>query len=134
MTELAELPGSPAPPAHAPPSLLPARRPELLLRPLGDKGQYVVKDPLTGDYFNIGEQEHFLLAALDGRQTADGLRAAFEHRFGETITDDDLAGFVDMVSALGFLRPDAAATTAPAPAAAKPPKPGAATQSLLYWR
>jgi hypothetical protein len=33
---------------------LPARRPELLIRPLGDQGQYVVKDPRTREFFHLG--------------------------------------------------------------------------------
>src|SRR5262245_43803520 len=38
---------------------LPACRPELLIRPLGEEGGYVVKDPRTGEFFHIGEAEHF---------------------------------------------------------------------------
>ena len=49
----------------------PARRPELIVSPLGDQGQHVVKDPRTGEYFNLGPEESFLLLHLDGRQTAD---------------------------------------------------------------
>src|SRR5262249_36828591 len=35
----------------------PGRRPELVIRPLGDDGQHVVKDPATGGYFRLGAQE-----------------------------------------------------------------------------
>jgi hypothetical protein len=38
---------------HALATPLPARRPELLIRPLGDVGQYVVKAPLSGEFFQI---------------------------------------------------------------------------------
>ena len=40
---------------------LPSCWPDLVVRPLGENGQYVVKDPRTGDFFHLGEQEHFLL-------------------------------------------------------------------------
>ena len=36
---------------------LPTRRAELLIRPLGDEGRYVVKDPSRRDYFELGEEE-----------------------------------------------------------------------------
>ena len=35
------------------------RRPELVLNPLGDRGQHVVKDPATGAFYNLGPQEAF---------------------------------------------------------------------------
>ena len=81
----------------------PPRRPELILSPLGDKGQYVVKDPRTGKFFNFGEQEHFLLARLDGRQTSEAIRGAFEQRFGEPLSDEDLKGFLALARSRGFL-------------------------------
>jgi hypothetical protein len=55
---------------------LPARRPELLIRLLGEEGQYVVKEPRSDEFFQLGEAEHFLVTQLDGERTADELRAA----------------------------------------------------------
>jgi hypothetical protein len=40
---------------------LPPRRPELVLSPLGESGRHVLKDPRSGAYFQLGEEEHFLL-------------------------------------------------------------------------
>ena len=34
---------------------VPCRRPELVVRPLGDHGPYVVKDPRTGAYYQLGD-------------------------------------------------------------------------------
>ena len=51
-------------------SVLPARRPELVIRSLGKKGKYIMKDPRAGAYFQIGEQEFFLLNQLDGSRSA----------------------------------------------------------------
>jgi multidrug efflux pump subunit AcrA (membrane-fusion protein) len=105
----------------------PPRRAELIVRPLGDDGQHVVKDPATGQYFNVGEQEAFLLNQLDGTQTRDVICEAFRVRFNEPFTPADLDEFVGIASSQGFLRPPGT------PAAdAKPPK--ARRQSVLYWR
>jgi multidrug resistance efflux pump len=116
--------------------LPPARRPELLIRPLGDHGPYVVKDPHGGGYYHLGEEEHFLLSQLDGRRDAETIRAAFAARFGQPLSDEELQEFLDMARAQGLLQPPEgerpqAATRAPAR-----PERGAAPFGLrlLYWR
>ena len=45
---------------------LPGRRPDLIFSPAGEGGGYVIKDPRAGEYFTIGEQEHFLLTQCLG--------------------------------------------------------------------
>src|SRR5262245_1930560 len=73
---------------------LPVRRTDLVIRPLGENGRYVVKDPGTGSYFQIGEQEHFLLLLLDGQHGADAVCRQFEAQFAEPLSTEDLDGFV----------------------------------------
>ena len=85
----------------APP--LPVHRSELVVRPLGEGGQYVVKDPRSGAYYHLGEEEHFLLNGLTGRQSAAELRTAFAERFGKPLTEEDLEDFLEMATAQGFL-------------------------------
>src|SRR5262245_4479909 len=85
-------------------SRLPTRRPELVIRPLGAAGRYVVKDPAGGAYFQFGEEERFLLEQLDGTQDGEALRTAFEQRFGEPLSEQDLEGFVGLAGRQGFLR------------------------------
>jgi multidrug efflux pump subunit AcrA (membrane-fusion protein) len=117
---------------------LPPRRPELVVGPLGDRGETVVKDPHTGGYFHLGVQEAFLLACLDGRQTADEVRTAFAERFGQPLSTEELEEFLEMARAEGLLQQEA---SGPAPAAPPPtlnpapflPMP-AACQRLLFWR
>src|SRR5262245_38727896 len=118
-------------------TILPSRRPELVVRPLGDRGEHVVKDPRTGAYYHLGEQEAFLLEQLDGSQSWEGTRAAFAERFGQTLSDEDLDEFLQMTRGQGLLQQDdaSAASPAAAPAAAPsflpiPP----ALQRFLYWR
>src|SRR5688572_21933147 len=106
----------------APAAVLPSRRPELLVRPLGDGGDHVVKDPRTGEYFNLGPHESFLLLRLDGRHTTAQIRGAFQARFREPLTAEDLEEFVSLAKAQGFLRPPGT----PAPRAVAPPTPGEA--------
>jgi putative peptide zinc metalloprotease protein len=122
--------------AAPPPPTCPQRRSELVIRPLGEGGTYVVKDPRTGAYYHLGEQEHFLLTQCDGRQDAAAIRAAFAERFGQPLADEELQEFLDMARAQGFLRPaDAEGPQATEPGPARPER-GAAPFGLrlLYWR
>jgi putative peptide zinc metalloprotease protein len=125
----------------------PARRPDLLLNPLGTQGRYVVKDPRSGAFYTLGEQEYFLLCQLDGQRDAEAICQAFEARFGESLSADDLDGFVDLARSRGFLQPPAppepaAGQTDPgqtqaSPSGGQPAAESAAPrrrQSILYWR
>ncbi|HEV3081208.1 MAG TPA: hypothetical protein VGY66_15620, partial [Gemmataceae bacterium] len=85
-------------------TLLPARRNDLVVRPLGDQSQYVVKDPRTGAYYHIGKEEHFLLTRLDGRRSAAELRAEFSDSFEQPLSEDDLDDFLGMARTCGFLQ------------------------------
>lgn len=127
---------------------LPTRRPELILRPLGERGQYVVKDPRTGAYFHLGEHESFLLSRLDGRSDAGAICTAFREQFCEPLTGEELEEFLGLAEARGFLqsadsngnvaesqeaRPrHASDSPAPGVAARRAPRPR--HQSILYWR
>jgi putative peptide zinc metalloprotease protein len=115
-------------------TLLPARRPELLIRPFGDQGQYVVKDPRTGAFFQFGEEEHFLLTQLDESRTAEAVCAAYAERFGEPLSEDDLDEFIELARSQEFL--ESASGVAPAPREPPTlPQPGwPARQSILHWR
>ncbi len=66
------------------------------MRPLGDQGQYVVKDPRTGEFFHLGEQEYFLLTQLDGQRSAAAVCTAFAERFGQPLSVEELDEFVEM--------------------------------------
>src|SRR5512135_3079166 len=90
----------------------PARRPDLLLRPMGDDGRHVVKDLRTGKFFNLGPVESFLLLRLDGEQSDETICSAFEERFGETLTEEDLGDFLDLARDRRLLRPSGGPETA----------------------
>jgi multidrug efflux pump subunit AcrA (membrane-fusion protein) len=135
------------------------RRPDLVVRPVGDDGQHVVKDPATGEYYHLGEQEAFLLLSLDGSRTPEAVCAAFAERFGEPLSKEDLGDFLEAVGSQGLLQelspsgqpsgdtppshypaasgaeavstPRDSVTSAGGPAQAAAPRP---RQSILFWR
>jgi multidrug resistance efflux pump len=123
-------------------TLLPARRPELVVRPLGERGQYVIKDPDTGAYYHLGDEEHFLLTQLDGRRGAEAVRAAFAERFGQPLTDEELQEFLELARARGLLQEErqgdkgARRQDRQTRPRALPSEPGAAPLGLrlLFWR
>jgi multidrug resistance efflux pump len=108
--------------------LLPPRRTELVISPLGDRGRYVVKDPRAGAYYQLGEEEHFLLTRLDGRHDAGAVRAAFAARFGQPLGEEELDDFLEMVRAQGLLE------ESPPPATSPPAPADALGWRLLHWR
>jgi putative peptide zinc metalloprotease protein len=79
-------------------STVPAYKSNLIIRPFGRDGEYVVKNPVLGTYHKMGEQEHFLLLQLDGRRSEADVLQAFYDRFRDPISTDDLQGFVKMAS------------------------------------
>jgi multidrug efflux pump subunit AcrA (membrane-fusion protein) len=129
------------------------RRTDLIFKRLDD-GSHVVKDPRSGSYFKLPPRESFLLAMLNGAFSAGQIRAAFERKFQEPLSDEDLEQFVSVAEESGFLcdrqsRPPAEAqrltrpvvplSPAPvspaSPAPAPQPRPQSSQrQSLLAWR
>ncbi len=87
----------PARAASASRRLLPGRRDDLVVRPVAGN-QFVVKDPVTDAYFQIGEQEWFLLSQLDDHATSQTVLEAFQNQFGESLTTEELDEFVEMMS------------------------------------
>src|SRR5262249_11974162 len=115
---------------------LPCRRSDLLIRPVDGGGRWVVKDPHSGAYFQLGEQEYFLLSQLDGEHTPKEACEAFAKRFGEPLSEQELDGFVNLATEQGFvpLAEVAPATeTEPLPQPAIQTRPGYSF-SLLYSR
>jgi hypothetical protein len=82
----------------------PARRPELVSCRLEQNRRYLIRNRATGESFQLGEEEHFLLSALDGQQTAEEICAAFVERFEESLTEADLDEFIDLSTQRGLLQ------------------------------
>ena len=114
------------------------RRSDLLFKPLGGNGQHVVKDPVSGAYFNLPPQEAFLLLQCDGQQTIGKICAAFEQRFDEPITPEDVKQFLLLASAQEFLQSSTTPAIEASPlatvAASKPWTPTRIARKILFWR
>ena len=83
---------------------LPARRPELVCCPLEENGRYLIRNRSSGESFQLGEEEHFLLERLDGRQMGEEICRAFVEQFDEPLTAEDLDEFVQMAAERGLLQ------------------------------
>ena len=86
------------------------RRADLEFAPLNDAGRtyFVVKDSVSQRCFRFKEQEHFLLAQMDGEKSLDALQKAFEDRFRpERLRFEDLEQFVRQLLATGLVQIEA---------------------------
>src|SRR5437762_11306026 len=72
----------------------PSRISDLTIRAVDDGSEYVIKNPRTRRYLKVGPVEAFLLERLDGQTTVDGILRAFESKFGEALSTDELQDFL----------------------------------------
>src|SRR5947209_1531707 len=112
----------------------PQRRADLLLRPFGDDVQHVVKDPRTGDYFNLPPIESFLLKSLDGKQSVGDICESFQKSFNEPLTPEDLEEFLAIVRRQGLLAETDKPGQAPAAKPAKKFTLRRFASKILYYR
>ena len=54
----------------------------------------VIKDPVRGEFFSLGEAEHFIAQQLDGTTSVDTVRARVAEKFQAEIGEDELRAFV----------------------------------------
>ncbi|MEW6218672.1 MAG: HlyD family efflux transporter periplasmic adaptor subunit [Thermodesulfobacteriota bacterium] len=84
----------------------PVLRQDLVILPrLDGEGsfRYLVRDPRSGELFDLGEEEIFLCQQLDGSRERAAVGAAFAERFGKPISDDSLGAFIRHLGSLGLL-------------------------------
>ena len=81
-----------------------ARRPELVSWSAPDNGRHLVRNRHTGESFQLGEEERFLLAQLDGRQAAEEIREAYARHFDQPLSDEDLDQFIELATQRGLGR------------------------------
>ena len=115
---------------------LPLRRSDILLVPLDEGRRWVVKNPVTSEYFQLGADEAFLLQHLDGQYTADEICRAFESQRGSPLSADDLREFLELAASQGLLEIPAEPTgdrqTGYELAGSGPAGP--TLSQILYWR
>ncbi len=76
-----------------------------VLSPRGER-RFVVKDPLTLQYFHLRAEELFVLRCLDGRRSLDDIATAFARRFAPQILSlEQLQSFIARLHQDGLLVP-----------------------------
>ncbi|HWE39141.1 MAG TPA: HlyD family efflux transporter periplasmic adaptor subunit [Isosphaeraceae bacterium] len=84
-------------------------RPDLIVQPQFYEGMthYVVKDPIALKYFRFKVEEYFLLQQLDGKQTLQDVKRAFERKYRpQTISIEDLTRFAAQLHEAGIAQID----------------------------
>ena len=86
-------------------SPLPKLRSDLTLSWQGANGEQrcVVKDPVSGRFFQFRQVEGFILQRLDGTTDLDGLRAKVEQEFDANLSRATLEKFIEKLKTLGLL-------------------------------
>ena len=106
-------------PVTPPTTVAPRKQVRLRLRPdLRVEGRqsagrtwYLVKDPVTRQYYRFQDREYFLLRLLDGRHTLEEARRAFEEQFPpHPLTADQVEGFARLLITTGLAQGDSPAT------------------------
>ena len=64
---------------------------------------YVVKDPLSGDFYRLRDAERFVAQQLDGETSLEAVREKTEERFGATLQAGTLKAFIDRLERAGLL-------------------------------
>src|SRR5262245_40191290 len=82
---------------------LPVKRADVVSWPTGKPDEYLVRNRSTGEVFRLGAEEHFLLTRLDGRLSADEIRAAFASNFGQPLVGGEWEDFLKLASEQGVL-------------------------------
>lgn len=78
-------------------------------RPDRVDGAWIVADPWSGQYYELPEEEGFLLGLLDGRRSLQEIRRAFAERFApRRVTSGQLLAFLSALHAEGLVVADAA--------------------------
>jgi putative peptide zinc metalloprotease protein len=88
------------------PRALPQARRDLEMVPVEYRGRpyWTIKDPVALRYFQLREEERFILDLLDGRRSLDDIVIQFEERFApRRLARSELAGFVALLHREGLV-------------------------------
>lgn len=100
----------PAPVSSSSRALALRKRPDLVERLLyfGRRRHWVVKDPLTWRFFQLRDEEHEVLSALDGTASLDSIRRRLEARFAPRLVSiEQVQQFIERLHADGLVVADA---------------------------
>ncbi|WP_417380039.1 site-2 protease family protein [Gimesia sp.] len=85
-------------------------RADLHVQPLqfGGKKYWGIKDPISLQYYQLREEEYFILQQLDGRASFDAIRKNYEQRFlPQKLQASHLQGFLSRLHQSGLIIADA---------------------------
>ncbi|MCB1770076.1 MAG: hypothetical protein KDJ31_10330, partial [Candidatus Competibacteraceae bacterium] len=99
-------------------SILWRLRPDLQFESTATAGRYQVRNPVSGERFELGEEEVFLCQALSRTADPKVIQVDFAQRFDLAITADQLHQFYQDMATLGLLEPMSPAMEDITPAAA----------------
>lgn len=88
------------------PESVPKLRDDLVVQKVvGSDGakNYVIKDPLTGAYFQVREPEYFIISSFDGKSNYSLIIQKFKEKFGLDIDEVSLKAFAEQMQTLCFL-------------------------------
>ncbi|MEC4982594.1 MAG: efflux RND transporter periplasmic adaptor subunit [Oscillatoria sp. PMC 1068.18] len=69
----------------------------------GDTAKYfLIKEPVSGETVELGEEEYFLCQLMDGKQTPSQITSAFQEKFQMQLSLADFAEFSSSMSELGL--------------------------------
>jgi len=80
----------------------------------GEAVVYVLKEPASGRIFRLPEIAYFIARQLDGTSPPEAIRKRVEEKFGDALSEEELAAYIARLRSLGLL---ADAAHAPQPAA-----------------
>ncbi|HAW26812.1 MAG TPA: hemolysin D, partial [Planctomycetaceae bacterium] len=85
-------------------------RADLHVQPLqfGGKKYWGIKDPISLQYYQLRDEEYFILQQLDGRASFDVIRKNYEQRFlPQKLQASHLQGFLSRLHQSGLIIADA---------------------------
>jgi len=77
--------GSQSPNGSSDPNGFPCLRSGLQIIPRTREGDYLLRDPESGEAYELGEQEFYICGQLDGHTPPEEVRARLEHRFAHGV-------------------------------------------------
>ena len=93
-----------------------------------DDVSFVIKEPASGDFFRLGEVEHFIVQQFDGKTPLDVVRLRVEKQFEAVLSEQQLNAFVQQLEKRKFFEHEGQQSTTKK-------KPGRRISgSLLYVR
>lgn len=117
---------------------LPSLHPDVTLHQVAES-EFVAKVRSSQSYFQLGEQEYFLLTGLAGTRNPQVLCDRYQHRFGETLPVEELLAFLGDAASRGLVSGESdCKAEGTAPVKSNPSsvntEEDADAQSLLYYR